>query len=102
MQSIFEGEMVEILKSIFGKKVFLEETITTPLSDESQLGEILNWAMKEIPGVYLKSRPTHFGRDVHMEVTLSASGDDQKKVGVEIDRAIRCIEKRIHEEIPDN
>lgn len=99
MQAIFEEEMVEILKGIFGKKVFLERTITTPLKDESQLGEILNRVMKEIPKVYLKSRPTHFGRDVHMEVTLSASGDDHKEMEEEIREAIQRIQKKIGEDI---
>lgn len=100
MQSIFEEGMVEILKGIFGRKVFLEETITTPLKDESKLGEILNWVMKENPRVYLKSRPTHFGRDVHMEVTLTVSGDDHKEVKAEIRKAVQSIQKRIGENTP--
>ena len=102
MQSIFEEGAVEILKGIFGKKVFLEKTITTPLKDESQLGEILNRVMKENPAVYLKSRPTHFGKDVHMEVTLSASGDDHEEVEAEIGKAIQSIQKRIREDLPEH
>jgi nicotinamide-nucleotide amidase len=102
MQSIFEEALVEILKTIFGKTVFLEETITTPLGDESQLGEILNQVMKEIPGVYLKSRPTRFGRDVKMKVTLSASGDNHKEVEAQIHTAIQSIQKIIQENMSGN
>jgi molybdenum cofactor synthesis domain-containing protein len=98
MQTVFEDAVVEILKTVFGKQVFLEETITTPLKDESQLGEILNRVMKEVPGVYLKSRPTRFGRNVQMEVTLSASGDDRRRVGGVIRRAIKKIEERTLQE----
>jgi nicotinamide-nucleotide amidase len=102
MQNIFEETMVQTLRGIFGTKVFLEETITTHVGDESQLGEILDQVMKDIPGVYLKSRPTHFGRDVHMGVTVSASGNTQGEVKAEIDRAIRTIQQRILEQIPGN
>jgi len=98
MRAIFEEEMVEILRGIFGKKVFLERTITTPLKDESQLGDILNRVMKEVPRIYLKSRPTHFGKDVQINVTLSASGDDQKEVEEQIRKAIGRIRKRIRDE----
>jgi len=102
MEAIFEESMIEILRGIFGKKVFLERTIKTPLKDESQLGEILNRVMREIPGIYLKSRPTHFGRDVRMDVTVSASRDDRKKVEEQIEMAIQRIRKRIREDIPQN
>lgn len=102
MRSIFEEAMVEILRGILGKSVFLEKTITTPFADESQLGEILDRVMKEVPGVYLKSRPTHFGRDVHLEVRLSASGEEAEEVEAEIDRAIKSIRKRIGEKRPES
>lgn len=98
MRAIFEEEMVEILKDIFGKKVFVERTITTPLKDESQLGGILNGVMKQIPRVYLKSRPTHFGKDVQIDVTLTASGDDRGEVAEQIRKALQRIRKRIREE----
>ncbi len=102
MQAIFEEEMVEILRGIFGRKVFLERTITTRLGDESQLGDILNQVLKEVPRVYIKSRPTHFGRDVQINVTISASGDDQKEVEGQIRKAIRKIRKRIRGDLPGN
>jgi molybdenum cofactor synthesis domain-containing protein len=98
MQAIFEEEVVEILKGIFGKNVFLEKTITTTLKDESLLADILNRVMKDIPRVYLKSRPTHFGRDVNLNVTLSVTGDDREEVEGEIRKAVLRIRKGIRED----
>jgi molybdenum cofactor synthesis domain-containing protein len=100
MEAIFEETIVEILKGFFGRKAFLEKTIPTPFGDESELGEILNRVMKENPGVYLKSRPTHFGRDVRIEVTLSASGDDTGEVKASIDKAIQSIHREADREKP--
>jgi hypothetical protein len=51
--------------------------------------------MKEVPGVYLKSRPTHFGRDVRLEVTLTATGDEADEVEARIREAGSEIEKRL-------
>lgn len=102
MRTIFEEEMVEILKAIFGKKVFVEKTITTPIKDESQLGDILNGVMKQIPRVYLKSRPTHFGKNVQIDVTLTASGDDRDEVAEQIRKAIRKIREKIGKDVRQN
>ncbi|NIQ37264.1 MAG: competence/damage-inducible protein A [Proteobacteria bacterium] len=98
MEAIFEEEMVDTLKGIFGKNVFLEKTITTTLKDESLLADILNRVMKDIPRVYLKSRPTHFGRNVNLNVTISVTGDNRGDVEREIRRAVLRIRKGIREE----
>ena len=65
------------------------------MGDESKLGEILDRVMKVVPGVYLKSRPTSFGRDVRLEVTLTATGDDANELAARIGEAISEIEKRL-------
>ncbi len=65
------------------------------MGDESRLGEILDKVMKEVPRVYLKSRPTHFGRDVRLEATLTATGDGADELEARVQEAISKIEKRL-------
>jgi molybdenum cofactor synthesis domain-containing protein len=95
MRAIFEEAALNDVRDLFGRRFFQEKTISTNLGDESKLGEILDKVMKEIPRVYLKSRPTHFGRDVRLEVTLTATGDDKDEVEVRIREAVAEIEKKL-------
>ncbi len=93
MKAIFEETLLKDLRGLFERRFFCEETITTTTGDESKLGEILDRVMKEVPGVYLKSRPTRFGRDVRLEVTLTAVGDQAVEVEARIREAVSEIEK---------
>jgi len=95
MKAIFEESLLKELGDLFGRRVFREKTITTNLGDESKLGEILDKVMREVSDVYLKSRPTYFGKDVRLEVTLTATGDNEGEVEARIQRAISEIEKRL-------
>ncbi len=95
MKAIFEESLLKELRDLFGRRAFREKTITTNLADESKLGEILDKVMREVPRIYLKSRPTYFGKDVRLEVTLTATGDDEGEVEARIQRAISEIEKRL-------
>lgn len=95
MRAIFEEALLKDLRGLFERRFSREETITTTMGDESKLGEILDRVMKEVPGVYLKSRPTHFGRDVRLEVTLTATDDEADEVEARIREAVSEIEKRL-------
>ncbi|NIS60761.1 MAG: competence/damage-inducible protein A [Proteobacteria bacterium] len=95
MKAIFEESLLKDLRDLFGRRIFREKTITTTVGDESKLGEILDKVMREIPRIYLKSRPTHFGKDVRLEVTLTATGDNEGEVEARIQEAISEIEKRL-------
>ena len=80
MRWIFEETMIEDLKRIFGRRVILEETILTPFNDESKLGALVDRVMKEVPGVYLKSKATAFGRSVRLGLVVTAAGEEEKAV----------------------
>jgi molybdenum cofactor synthesis domain-containing protein len=95
MRAIFEEVLLNDLRELFGRRFSRERTITTRLGDESQLGEILDKVMREVPDVYLKSRPTRFGEDVRLAVTLTATGDDADEVEGRIQAAVSEIEKRL-------
>ena len=95
MKAIFEESTLNYFRDLFKRRFFLDKTITTNMGDESKLGEILDKVMKDVPRVYLKSRPTYFGRDVRLEVNLTATGDDANEVEARIGEAISEIEKRL-------
>jgi nicotinamide-nucleotide amidase len=91
MKAIFDGEVLPRLKNILGAKFYLEDIVKTKLRDESVLGEFIERVMKQVPGVYLKSKPTRFGRDVELEVTITAAGSHREDVQTRIDDAKRLL-----------
>lgn len=95
LKAIFNKSIIPRLKDILGPYYHLERTIRTPLRDESQLTRILREVRTIIPQVYLKSKPTHFGLEVQLEVCLTASGEEQEKVEKLITTAIAEIKKRL-------
>jgi nicotinamide-nucleotide amidase len=96
MKAIFEEHLEESLKSMFGGRVFIERNITTNVSDESKLVPIIDSVMKEVDGLYLKSKPTHFGKDVQIGIRITASGEDQKVIEAKVERAIQEIEGQLN------
>jgi nicotinamide-nucleotide amidase len=87
MQAIFEGEVLPRLKEILGSEVYLEEGMKSGVGDESALGELINRVMKRVPGVYLKSKPTGFGKGVDLEVVITAAGPEEGEVRTRIKEA---------------
>jgi nicotinamide-nucleotide amidase len=87
MQAIFEGEVLPRLKGILGPAVYLEEGVRTGVGDESVLGGLIDRVMKRVSGVYLKSKPTRFDKDVELEVVITAAGHEEKEVRTRIQEA---------------
>ena len=92
MKAIYEEHVEERLRSIFGSRVFVERNITTDASDESKLVPIIDAVMREIDGVYLKSKPTHFGEDVQIGIRITASEESESEINVQIEAAISLLE----------
>lgn len=80
MKPSFEEVVLPRLKETLGVGAYLEEEVDTGLKDESALAQKVEKVMKEVPGVYLKSKPTRFGADVRLKVVLSAAGPDEAEV----------------------
>jgi nicotinamide-nucleotide amidase len=95
MQAIFEGEVLPRLKEILGPAVYLEEGVNTGLGDESVLGGIVEHVMKGVPGVYLKSKATRFGKAVDLEVVITAAGPDEGEVKKRVTEAKGLLLKLI-------
>ena len=91
MQAIFEGEVHPRLKEILGSEVYLEEGVKTGVGDESVLGGLIDRVMKRVPGVYLKSKPTGFGKGVDLEVVITAAGLEEREVKTRIQEAKKLL-----------
>ncbi|HEX16633.1 MAG: competence/damage-inducible protein A [Deltaproteobacteria bacterium] len=95
MRPQFEEEVLPRLRDILGAGVYLEEEVETGLKDESVLAQVVERVMKAVPGVYLKSKPTRFGRDVRLKVVLSAAGTREAEVKERMSRAKALLLKTI-------
>lgn len=89
MHPIFEGEILPRLKEILGTAVYLEEGVKTGVGDESVLGGLIDRVMKQVPGAYLKSKPTRFDKTVDLEVVITAAGPEEG----EVKRRIKAAKK---------
>jgi molybdopterin-biosynthesis enzyme MoeA-like protein len=91
MQAIFELTVFPRLKAILGAEVYLEETMNTGLGDESIIAGLTEQVMKQVPGTYLKSKATGFGRDVGLEVVITAAGADREGIKKRVQEAKRLL-----------
>ena len=95
MMAIFQACLVPRLAKLFGPALQLERTIRTCIKDESLLTQILAEVSQRTPGVHLKSKPTHFGSKVELEVCLTIWGKDRKQLEADIDKALEEIKRRL-------
>lgn len=90
MKAIFEESLVRELQTMVGKRLFRERKVIVDLGDESRLTGVVDQVMRQAPGVYIKSFPSHFGKEVHLPLGIIASGNTQKEVD---DLLLKAIEK---------
>jgi nicotinamide-nucleotide amidase len=91
MQAIFEQSVFPRLPSMLGAEVYLEETVNTGLGDESILTGMIDQVMRKVPGTYLKSKATGFGRDVGLEVVITAAGADREGIKKKVNEAKKLL-----------
>lgn len=87
MEALFEAEVVPRIRSRWAGPPTVELRIETAERDESRLTAALEAVMREVPGTYLKSRATRFGRDVRLEVFATASGPTEAEALARVERA---------------
>jgi nicotinamide-nucleotide amidase len=87
MQAIFEQTVFSRLKELLGAAFYREETINTGLKDESVIAGMVDQVMKQVPGTYLKSKATGFGKEVELEVVITAAGADKKEIEEKVTEA---------------
>lgn len=91
MQAIFEQTIFPSLKEILGAEFYREETVNTGMGDESVLTGMIDQVMREVPGTYLKSKATAFGKGVELEVVITAAGADKQGIEKKVAEAKRLL-----------
>jgi nicotinamide-nucleotide amidase len=87
MQAIFELVVFPRLKKMLGAEFYLEETVNTGLGDESIIAGMIEQVMKQVPGTYLKSKATAFGKGVELEVVVTAAGAGKEGIEKKVKEA---------------
>ena len=75
LKAIVEGPLQALLKEVFGRGSYRERDVMVECGDESRLAPALRQVVAAHPEVYIKSRASHFGRDVMFRITISASAE---------------------------
>ena len=75
LKAIVEGPLQALLKERFGRGSYREREVMVECGDESKLAPALRQVVAAHPEVYIKSRASHFGRDVMFRITVSASAE---------------------------
>lgn len=91
MQAIFEQTVFPSLKEILGAEFYREETVNMGIGDESIIAGMIDQVMREVPGTYLKSKATSFGKGVELEVVVTAAGADKEGIEKKVREAKRLL-----------
>jgi nicotinamide-nucleotide amidase len=87
LKSIVEGPLQGLLNEVFGRGSYREREMVVDCGDESVLAPALRLVSAAHPDVYIKSRASHFGRDVMFRILISASATSGQDADEMIERA---------------
>jgi nicotinamide-nucleotide amidase len=93
MRAIFEDSLVRELRDKVGKQFFRERKVSVDSGDESRLAGVVEQVMRQVPGVYIKSFPSRFGKEVRIPLGIAASGDTRKEVEDILQQAIEKLKE---------
>lgn len=79
LKGIFEQSLPPFLERVLGKGYYAERVFEATCRDESVLAPLLKQVAERHPSVYLKSKARVFGKEVRINILLSASGSDKKE-----------------------
>lgn len=79
LKSIVEGPLQALLNELFGRGSYREREMVVDCGDESVLAPALRQVAAAHPEVYIKSRASHFGRDVMFRILVSASATSSEE-----------------------
>jgi nicotinamide-nucleotide amidase len=91
MQAICEQTVFLRLKEQLGAEFYQEEIVNTGLGDESVIAGMVEQVMKQVPGTYLKSKATAFGKGVELEVVITAAGADKHGIEKKVQEAKKLL-----------
>ncbi len=94
MKEIFQKE---ISPELGGSLRYIERFFETPCKDESKLSEYLRIIAEKNPGIYIKSVPEKFGRDVSIKVVIGATGEGKREAEKSINEIYSLLKEKIEE-----
>jgi molybdopterin-biosynthesis enzyme MoeA-like protein len=97
MAAILEESVIPRLLARTTGAVYAERRITTQARDESEVATVLRRIARDVPEVFLKSHPTHFGPDVRMQVFASTWAPDALRAEERLSRALARIREALGE-----
>ncbi len=100
MAAILEESVLPGLSVRTTGVVYAERRITTQARDESEVAAVLRRIARDVPEVFLKSHPTHFGPDVRMQVFASTWAPDALRAEERLARALVRIREALGEAPP--
>jgi molybdenum cofactor synthesis domain-containing protein len=87
LKSIVEGPLQALLNEVFGRGSYREREMIVDCGDESVLAPALRRVAAVHTDVYIKSRASHFGRDVMFRILISASARNAEEAEGLVERA---------------
>jgi molybdenum cofactor synthesis domain-containing protein len=102
MIGILDDSIAPELASKGGQAVYREHRITTLACDESEVAIVLRRISRDLPEVFLKSHPTHFGSDVRMQVFASTWAADPISAEERLARALGLVRGALGEVASDD
>jgi molybdopterin-biosynthesis enzyme MoeA-like protein len=87
LKSIVEGPLQALLNEVFGRGSYREREMIVDCGDESVLAPALRRVAAAHADVYIKSRASHFGRDVMFRILISASAANAEEADRMVERA---------------
>ncbi len=97
MAAILEISALPTLASRTPGAVYMERRLTTGARDESVVAPVLRRIAHDLPEVFLKSHPTHFGTDVRLEVFASTWAADRTHAEDRLARALTLLRETLGE-----
>ncbi len=97
LKAIIEGPLQKTMREIFGRGSYREREVTVKCGDESALAPALRRVATAHPDVYIKSRASHFGRDITFRVLLSASAKRPEEADQMIERAFEDLTRALQD-----
>ena len=98
LKALVEGPLQNELREMFGSESYREREIIISCGDESRLTPVLRRVGDLHPGVYIKSRASHFGNDVKFRILISSSAASEEEAERMIDNASTDLAGLLDEE----
>ncbi|HWP43411.1 MAG TPA: competence/damage-inducible protein A, partial [Blastocatellia bacterium] len=97
LKAIVEGPLQSVLSQIFGRGSYRERELLVECNDESALAPVLRKVASANPEVYIKSRASHFGRDVRFRILISATARSAEQADALIEAASNDLTRSLRE-----